>query len=176
MLKKLRERKESNNSMLTLALEINQQHKIQSIKFPSIRDNRQFNAEKRNTLLRTENIINGQTKPKLSPLTKRFKEDEKENQNQNTAVKKYIEFFDELNKKKLIFDYWDEKFVKFSKSDILPKVKLMKVDNDVMTDSEQRNDALAMMRDNLKQTIKLIRGEKDYLVKNLSKKIKFKKH
>ncbi len=158
--------------MLTFALEINEQHKIQSIKFPTKREDRKFKVNKRDTLLRTENLLNGQTIPKPSPLKKMFKEDEKEKPN----LKKYIEFYDEHNKKKVIFDHWDEKFVNFTKSAILPKVKFMKVDNDVMTDSEQRSDALAMMRDNLKQTIKLIREEKDYLTKNLSKKIRFKKH
>jgi hypothetical protein len=176
MLKKIRVRKESTNSMLTLALEINQHQKIQNITFSSNRDNRQFNIVKRNTLLRTESLINGQTRPKLSPLTKKFQEDQKENTNQIHVAKKYIEFLDQHNKKKVIFDYWEEKYVKFTQSNILPKVKLMKVDNDVMTDSEQRSDALAMMRDNLKQTIKLIREEKDYLSKNLSKKIRFKKY
>ena len=68
-----------------------------------------------------------------------------------------------------------EKELSFTQSKILPKVKFMKVDNDVLTDSEQLNDATKMMFDNLKETIKHIQNEKDYLHKNLSKKIQWEK-
>jgi hypothetical protein len=86
-----------------------------------------------------------------------------------------IDFFDEYNKKSVKMNQFDEKELDFTKSKILPQVKYMKVDNDVMTDSEQLKDAFTMMRDNLKETIKLIQENKDYLQKNLSRKIKFKK-
>jgi hypothetical protein len=86
---------------------------------------------------------------------------------------KKIEFYDEYNKKNVKMIQFEEKDIKFTKSKILPPVKWMKIDNDVMTDEEQLGDALKMMRDNLKDTIKLIQTEKDYLNKNLSRKIKF---
>jgi hypothetical protein len=86
---------------------------------------------------------------------------------------KRIEFYDEYNKKNVRMLQYDEKDFKFTKSKILPPVKWMKIDNDVMTDDEQLGDASKMMRDNLKETIKLIQTEKDYLNKNLSRKIKF---
>jgi hypothetical protein len=86
-----------------------------------------------------------------------------------------VDFFDEYNKKSVKMNQFDEKELDFTKSKILPQVKYMKVDNDVMTDSEQLKDAFTMMRDNLKETIKLIQENKDYLQKNLSRKIKFKK-
>jgi hypothetical protein len=88
---------------------------------------------------------------------------------------KKIDFFDELNMKNIKMPLWEEKDLEFPKSKILPKVKIMKVDNDVMTDEEQVNDALKMMRDNLREAMKFINQEKDYLSKNLSKKIKFGK-
>lgn len=90
-----------------------------------------------------------------------------------TPKAKRIEFYDEYNKKNVRMVQYDEKDFKFTKSKILPPVKWMKVDNDVMTDDEQLGDALKMMRDNLKETIKLIQNEKDYLNKNLSRKMKF---
>ena len=86
---------------------------------------------------------------------------------------KKVEFYDEYNKKNVKMIQYEEKHIKFTKSKILPPVKWMKIDNDVMTDEEQLGDALKMMRDNLKETIKLIQTEKDYLNKNLSRKIKF---
>lgn len=86
---------------------------------------------------------------------------------------KKIEFFDEENKKFIKMNQCDEKDVEFTKSKILPKVKMMKVDNDVMTDDEQLKDALSMMRNNLKDTIKQIMEKEDYLNKNLSRKITF---
>ena len=86
---------------------------------------------------------------------------------------KKIEFYDEYNKKNVKMIQFDEKDFKFTKSKILPSVKWMKVDNDVMTDDEQLNDTTKMMRDNLKEAIKLIQNDKDYLSKNLSRKIKF---
>jgi hypothetical protein len=88
---------------------------------------------------------------------------------------KKIDFFDELNMKNIKMPIWEEKDLEFPKSKILPKVKIMKVDNDVMTDEEQVNDAFKMMRDNLREAMKLINQEKDYLSKNLSKKIKLGK-
>jgi len=86
---------------------------------------------------------------------------------------KKIEFYDEYNKMNVKMLQYDEKDFKFTKSKILPSVKWMKIDNDVMTDDEQLNDTTKMMRDNLKDAIKLIQNEKDYLNKNLSRKIKF---
>jgi hypothetical protein len=86
---------------------------------------------------------------------------------------KKIEFYDEMNKKNVKMNQFEEKELGFQESKKMPAVKWMKIDNDVMTDSEQLNDALKMMRDNLKETIKLIQSDKDYLNKNLSKKIKF---
>lgn len=93
MLKILRGSKETNNSMLTLALEINEQNKIQSIKFGSKRETRLFNLAKRDSILRSDNIFNRQTNPKSSQLKKPFKEDLKE-YIQTNLPKKQIEFFD----------------------------------------------------------------------------------
>jgi len=104
-----------------------------------------------------------------------------ESQNSKTRVvrplpKVYkMDFYDEYNNKTVRMSQFNEKELEFTKSKILPQVKYMKVDNDVMTDSEQLKDAFNMMRENLKETIKLIQENKDYLQKNLSKKIKFKK-
>lgn len=104
-----------------------------------------------------------------------------ESQNSQTRVvrplpKVYkMDFYDEYNMKTVRMSQFNEKELEFTKSKILPQVKYMKVDNDVMTDSEQLKDAFNMMRENLKETIKLIQENKDYLQKNLSKKIKFKK-
>ena len=86
---------------------------------------------------------------------------------------KNIEFYDEYNKKNVKMVQYEEKDFKFTKSKILPSVKWMKIDNDVMTDDEQLIDTTKMMRDNLKEAIKQIQNEKDYLNKNLSRKIKF---
>jgi methyl-accepting chemotaxis protein len=86
-----------------------------------------------------------------------------------------MDFYDEYNMKTVRMSQFNEKELEFTKSKILPQVKYMKVDNDVMTDSEQLKDAFNMMRENLRETIKLIQENKDYLQKNLSKKIKFKK-
>lgn len=88
---------------------------------------------------------------------------------------KYVEFFDEVNKKNVKFPLYEEKDFKFSKSKILPQIKLMKLDNDVMTDDEQMKDAATMLKDNIKEVIKAINTEgKDYLNKNLSRKLKKK--
>jgi hypothetical protein len=94
-----------------------------------------------------------------------------------TESKKFkkIEFLDELNRKNIKMPLWEEKDLEFPKSKILPKVKIMKVDNDVMTDDEQLNDALKMMRENLREAMKFINQENDYLTKNLSRKIKFER-
>ncbi len=126
---------------------------------------------------------------------KKFSEDkenkEEKNRNldgmHNSSIKKYfkplseckkakkIEFYDELNKKFIKMTLWEEKDIEFTKSKVMPQVKMMKVDNDVMTDDEQLGDAFKMMRENLKETIKLINENKDYLAKNLSRKIKLEK-
>lgn len=88
---------------------------------------------------------------------------------------KSIEFFDELNKRNVKFPLFDEKEFKFCKSKITPQIKLMKLDNDVMTDDEQIKDAASMLKDNIKEVIKTISTEgKDYLQKNLSRKMKKK--
>ncbi len=51
----------------------------------------------------------------------------------------------------------------------------MNLDNDVMTDDEQIKDAGSMIKNNIKDVIKMISSEgKDYLQKNLSRKIKKK--
>jgi len=86
---------------------------------------------------------------------------------------KKIEFYDELNRKNIKMIQFEEKDVKFTQSKILPKVKFMKVDNDVMTDDEQIKDGFKMMRNDLKETIKFIDENKEFLKKNLSRKIKF---
>lgn len=88
---------------------------------------------------------------------------------------KYVDFFDEVNRKNVRFPSFDEKEFKFCKSKILPQIKLMKLDNDVMTDDEQIKDAASMLKDNIKEVIKAINTEgKDYLQKNLSRKMKKK--
>jgi len=88
---------------------------------------------------------------------------------------KFIEFFDEVNRKNIRFPTFDEKEIKFCKSKKLPQIKLMKLDNDVMTDDEQIKDAANMLRDNLKDVIKAINSEGiNYLQKNLSRKMKKK--
>ena len=95
------------------------------------------------------------------------------------SVKMYkVDFFDEMNKRNVRMDQYQEEDIEFTQSKVLPKVKMMKVDNDVMTDPEQVEDASKMMRDNLKMAIKLIQESKEiynYLNKNLSRKIKFVK-
>jgi hypothetical protein len=88
---------------------------------------------------------------------------------------KFIEFFDEINKKNIKFPLYEEKEFKFCKSKILPQIKVMNLDNDVLTDEEQIKDAASMLRDNIKESIKAINNEgKDYLNKNLSRKLKKK--
>ena len=88
---------------------------------------------------------------------------------------KFVEFFDEVNKRNIKFPLFDEKEFKFCKSKILPQIKLMKLDNDVMTDNEQIKDAASMLKENIKELIKEINSEgKDYLQKNLSRKMKKK--
>jgi len=89
---------------------------------------------------------------------------------------KFVEFFDELNKRCIKFTSYDEKDLKFCKSKILPQIKLMKLDNDVLTEDEQIKDATTMLKDNIKEAIKTINSEgKEYLQKNLSRKMIFKK-
>lgn len=89
---------------------------------------------------------------------------------------KFIEFYDELNKRNIRKWLYDEKSLKFCKSKILPQIKVMKIDNDVLTDDEQIKDAAIMLSDNLKETIKLIDLEgKDFLQNNLSRKLLCKK-
>jgi hypothetical protein len=51
----------------------------------------------------------------------------------------------------------------------------MKVDNDVLTDSEQLDDAYGMMKENLKETIEHIKKDPNFLSKNVSKEIRFRK-
>jgi hypothetical protein len=161
-----------NNSMLDFALEISQQYKVNSIGFQNKKDQRIFNNEKNKTFLRSDALING----KKIDLPKKFEEeDNKENRDVGKTVKlcKKIQFYDEKNKI-LKFNSFEEKYVKFTKSNILPKIKIMKVDNDVLTDDEQLTDAKGMMFDNLKETIEQIKKlGNEYLTKNLSKKITF---
>jgi len=89
---------------------------------------------------------------------------------------KHIEFYDELNKKNIKFSLFEEKDLKFCKSKILPQMKLMKLDNDVLTEDEQIKDASSMLKENIKETIKNINNEgKEYLQKNLSRKMNFRK-
>jgi len=89
---------------------------------------------------------------------------------------KYVDFFDEKNKKNIRFPSYEEKDFKFCKSKIIPQVKLMKLDNDVQTEDEQIKDATSMLKENMKEIIKSLNIEgKEYLQKNLSRKINFKK-
>jgi hypothetical protein len=93
------------------------------------------------------------------------------------SVKVYqAEFFDEFNQTYVNMPKYLEKDIKFTQSEILPPVKVMTLDNDVMTDPEQLDDASEMMKNNLLEAIKLIKGNKNYLNKNLSRKIQFIKN
>lgn len=202
MIKKLRDRTllKRESSMLDLALEINDRCKIEKIQFQSNRDQRRFNKEKGRGMLNLSECFNGQEKKKNSPKQNKPYQEDKENKNENIGYSnnkhlserrclkgcsikdkedakkvKKIDFFDELTGKTLRMNSFDEKDVKFTKSKILPQVKMYTLDNDVLTDSEQIDDAFSMMRDNLKETIKLITSDKSYLSQNLSRKIKFKK-
>lgn len=96
--------------------------------------------------------------------------------NQASNKGKFVEFFDDQNCRYRKLPSFEEKDLKFCKSKILPQVKLMTLDNDVLTEDEQIKDATAMLKDNLKDTIKLINAEgKEYLNKNLSRKLLVKK-
>jgi hypothetical protein len=123
-----------------------------------------------------ENIAQKSLNTTANSITNYFKPVNAQSQGIRTLPKLYkVDFYDEYNKKTVRMNQFNEKELEFSKSKVLPQVKMMKVDNDVLTDSEQLVDAFKMMRENLKETIKLIQDSKDYLFKNLSRKIKYKK-
>jgi hypothetical protein len=173
MIKKLAN-KGRTNSMLEFALEIGQKYQAQKISFVRKGLQRQFDNIKRKTVLKSDVLINGNIKHGFPG--KRYEEDDKENVKKNVLTEK-PKLIDFVNEKGTIlkFPKFDEKKVKFTKSRILPKIKVMKVDNDVLTDAEQVDDAFSMMKDHLNDTIKLIKKNADYLKKNLSKPIKFRK-
>jgi hypothetical protein len=111
---------------------------------------------------------------------KNFKEENKNLQNlknsyfslspsTNEINRKSIEFYDEFNNKKRVMPLFEEKdFQFFFKSQILPPVKFMSVDNDVLSEDEQIKDAFIMLQDNLKETIKHAKKDKKYFEKNLT--------
>jgi hypothetical protein len=172
MIKKLKAK--TSHSMLDFALEINKDYKVKKIEFGDKKLDKLFNYEKKKQELKSNAFINGNLKANFS--LKKFEEDNKENQKKAATFPKpqKIEFLGE-NKEVFKFFKFEERNVKFTKSKILPKIKLMKVDNDVLTDSEQVKDAISMMKDNLQETINHIKKNPDYLKKNLTNKIKFKK-
>lgn len=202
MIKKLRNSSSREGSLLNFALEVGQKYNISKISFTNEKDSKKFRQEKakeKNPSLRS-NEFNEQTKIKKFLMDVKVYEENKENvfskinTSRNTAKlnqdkytlakltqpltmkpRKMIEFYDEFNGKYCKLKKFEESELPFTKSSILPKVKWMKVDNDVKTDDEQVSDALKMVRDNLKETMKLIQTEKDYLGKNLSRKVKFNK-
>ena len=133
------------------------------------RSSKNFAEDKENIAQKSSNIT-------ANSITNYFKPVNAQSRGIRTLPKLYkVDFYDEYNKKTVRMNQFNEKELEFSKSKVLPQVKMMKVDNDVMTDSEQLVDAFKMMRENLKETIKLIQDSKDYLFKNLSRKIKYKK-
>ena len=133
------------------------------------RSTKNFAEDKENIAQKSSNIT-------ANSITNYFKPVNAQSRGIRTLPKLYkVDFYDEYNKKTVRMNQFNEKELEFSKSKVLPQVKMMKVDNDVMTDSEQLVDAFKMMRENLKETIKLIQDSKDYLFKNLSRKIKYKK-
>lgn len=193
------QKKES--SLMDFVMDIKSQFKIKNTENMTKMDRRKLSRAYENYPLKINcDKFNGNLQTELGLRTRKKYNEEKENYDgnnrknlilvdgkQNTSIKKFfkplgeckmgknIEFFDELNRKYLNLPLWEEKELGFPQSKILPKVKLMKVDNDVMTDEEQLNDALKMMRENLKETIKSINLDKDFLSKNLSKKLKYHK-
>jgi hypothetical protein len=202
-LKNTRDRRE--NSMLDFVLEMGENCRFEKAQFDNLKDNKRFTREKGKSLLKmSEKIFNGQKNSEITQNgIKRFLED-KENKNPKltrssenikgpeknlsiinffkpapllkpTPKPKKIEFFDEINKQMVKMSQFNEKDFDFTKSSILPPVKWMKIDNDVLTDDEQLDDALKMMRNNLKEAIKSIQGYKDFISKNISRKIKFVK-
>ena len=88
---------------------------------------------------------------------------------------KQIEFFDEFNGKMRSMPLYEEKDFKFFKSKIFAPIKVMALDDDVMTEDEQAKDAFNMLKDNLKETIKLAKGNNDYLTENVSYTLTVKK-
>lgn len=85
---------------------------------------------------------------------------------------KKIEFFDEYNRRFIKRSLFNEENLELEIRMVLPKVKPMKIDNDVMTDDEQMNDALDLMDSNLRSVIKSINNDKNYLKNNLSRRMK----
>lgn len=180
--------------------DIKEKHKIQSVSFNNQNRRQLVSRPKRKTLLSNIGNFNGHAKSQFSPGLRRRNQDNKENLNAYNTLSslkpllpkksfnfqktfqsaekmkiKKIEFFDELNGKYVKKNLFEEKLLHMETRMPLPKIKDMKVDNDVMTDDEQKSDALWMMRDNLAETIKLISSNKAYLKTNLSKLIKFRK-
>jgi hypothetical protein len=100
---------------------------------------------------------------------KTLKNFEEKNENfSNKINKKVIEFYDEFNNKKRIMTLFEEKDFEFFKSEIFPPLKFMSVDNDILSEDEQIKDAHNMLKDNLKETIKLTKKDKKFFEKNLS--------
>jgi hypothetical protein len=165
--------KGKTNSMLEFALEISKQYQGK-ILFDNRAVKRQFDKEKKKTYLKSDHVFNGNLKSGV--VRKQFKEDNKENvkMTQQIQVAKKIEFVRE-NGGFIKFSQWNEKNVRFTSSKLLPKIKLMKVDNDVLTDIEQVDDAQSMMKEHLSKTLDLIKKNSDYLRKTLSKSVRFKK-
>jgi hypothetical protein len=171
--KLLRSSNKKAKSFLTMLDDINGQGKIF---FPE-KTTKQYSEDKENQVKKKQVNCHNKLVKSLAPLRQQNPNFQlgmlKES---NTFIKiKKKDYYDELNGRNIKMNLIDEKDLPFTQSKILPKVKFMKLDNDVLTDSEQLQDAKSMMFDNLKDTIKLIENQKDYLNKNLSRKIIWEK-
>lgn len=182
-------RKES--SLLDFVKEIKESKRLKTRRITKTSVTRKTRKDENQICTEKLKVLNGHLLTSLNGANRKiFAEDNhniKRESSRNTAIKDYFkplnlihsvkvykaEFYDEFNQVYVSMPKYLEKDIKFTQSEILPPVKPMTLDNDVMTDPEQMGDAIEMMKDNLSEAIKLIKGNKSYLNKNLSRKINF---
>jgi hypothetical protein len=155
-----------------------------STRHNSISIHENFNINKNLSSLKTpkifeleeKEIINNNTNTtnniKTTNINLNFKLDLIKSNSNKFIYSKEIEFFDELNYSRRIMHLFEEKYFKIfetsNKNLIMPSVKIMKIDNDILSEDEQINDAFKMLMNNLKDSIKLGKKNKNYFEDNLS--------